>query len=141
MAKIHGIQAFLHDSDLIDPKYKKDWLKALHEPRNFFKHADNDPDKTLEYDAQGLPFLLLEACHLYRRLASDNYLKHRQCQAVIIFEIWFCLAYPKCIKKMEEWHPTVLKAYRKCGMGAVDLKDFGLFKTEVEDANSGLLGR
>jgi hypothetical protein len=36
LAKHHGVQAFIHDSDMIRPEYKSKWIRALHKEQNFF---------------------------------------------------------------------------------------------------------
>lgn len=89
LASRHGLQAFIHDTDWIKPEYKSKWIATLHKAQNFFKHADQDPDRTLEYESEALHFLLAETCYLYRHLASEKYLKHRQCIEAIAYELWF----------------------------------------------------
>lgn len=66
----------------------------LHEFQNFFKHADNDPTATIAYEARALHYLTLEACHLYRHLAADTHLNHRQLKEALVFEVWFATKYP-----------------------------------------------
>ena len=98
LAKHYGLQAFLHDSDWIKPEKKREWIQHLHKEQNYFKHADKDHDEDLEYDPDCFQYLLVEACHLYRWLASEKYLKHRQCSSAIIYEIWFSMAHPHLLK-------------------------------------------
>jgi hypothetical protein len=94
LAKHCGLQSALHDTDLIKPEYRREWIKILHEYQNFFKHADEDPTATINYEPRALHYLLLEACHLYRHLASDVHLKHRQLKEALAFEVWFAMKYP-----------------------------------------------
>jgi hypothetical protein len=103
IAKRHGLQPPLHDSDLIVPERKGEWIRALHKEQNFFKHSDKDADEVLDYNAAGLQYLLFEVCHLYRHLASEKYLQHRQCSEGLIYEIWFQMAHPHLLKDPVEW--------------------------------------
>ncbi|MFA4981349.1 MAG: hypothetical protein WC592_02630 [Candidatus Omnitrophota bacterium] len=102
IGKKYGIQAPSHDSDKIKPEYKKLWIDTLHKAQNFFKHADNDSDDILSYENDILPFCIVEACHLFRYVASDKCLKYRQSQPALLFEIWFWLKYPHLLKDLAE---------------------------------------
>ena len=33
---------------MIKDEYRKQWIKVIKKPMNFFKHADNDPEEALE---------------------------------------------------------------------------------------------
>jgi hypothetical protein len=72
--------------------------------------------------------LLLEACHLYRHLASDKFLKFHQCPAALLYELWFGLAYPHLLKKDEIIHPLLAEFYSKFEGEVTDPNDFRLFK-------------
>ena len=103
VAKKQGIQAPFHDSDLIKPEYKKEWIKHIHKAQNFCKHADQDSEDILDYETEMLPFQIYEACHLFRYLSSNNYLKYRQSNSAITFELWFGLKYPYLLKDKNEF--------------------------------------
>jgi hypothetical protein len=62
----------LFETSMIKDEYRSDWNKLVRKPANFFKHADNDPDGTVEftpasnlmflmYGVHGLGFLLQES--------------------------------------------------------------------------------
>jgi hypothetical protein len=42
MARGRNVQSYFHDSDLIKPDFRKEWISFLHESQNFFKHAERD---------------------------------------------------------------------------------------------------
>jgi hypothetical protein len=127
IAKQRGVQAFLHDSDLIKPEYKGFWIKTLHKPQNFFKHSDKDADEVLEYEPKGVQFILLEACSLYRHLASDKHLGHQQCKEALLYELWFALAHPDLIMDLEEYE-RFLKLFGLMGIKDIDPDDFEMFQ-------------
>jgi hypothetical protein len=76
---IHDINAHrrtahegLFETAMIKDEHRADWNKLVRKPANFFKHADNDPDGTVEftpvsnlmfltYGVHGLGFLLQES--------------------------------------------------------------------------------
>lgn len=97
IAKARGLRSMLHDHDMIRDEYRKDWIGVLHSAQNFFKHADRDTAAELDYDPQMLHFLMLETCHLYRHLASDQHLGYHQLKEALAFEIWFTLKYPRLL--------------------------------------------
>jgi hypothetical protein len=94
----HGIQSYLHDSDLIRDEHRGEWISILHKAQNFFKHADKDSEAELDYDPKMLQFLILETCHLYRYLASEKYLRYHQLKEAICFEVWFSCKYPEYLR-------------------------------------------
>ncbi|MFA4854093.1 MAG: hypothetical protein WC616_01925 [Candidatus Omnitrophota bacterium] len=102
LGKKYGIEAPFHDSDKIKPEYKKLWIKTIRKAQNFSKHADNDPEAVLSYETDTLPFRIIEACHLFRHIASNKCLKYRQSQSAVMFEIWFQLKNPHLLKEPVE---------------------------------------
>jgi len=54
-------QDLLFDSDLIKDEYRKDWNDFIKKPGNFFKHAKNDADETIEFDPMLSELFLLFA--------------------------------------------------------------------------------
>jgi hypothetical protein len=103
LGRKYGIKAPIHDSDIIKPEYKKEWIgKYLHKAQNFCKHSANDSNDILEYEAKVLPFSIYEACYLYRWVASNKGLKYRQSSSGLLFEMWFQLHYPELVKDHEK---------------------------------------
>jgi len=99
LAAAKGIQSPIHDTDLIKPEYKKEWISKLHESQNFFKHADRDSDASLDFNPEWIKFVILEACILIRQISQDaNSPLLKEC---ILFEIWFANSYPQYLKDPE----------------------------------------
>ena len=46
--------------------------KLLNEPENFFKHANRDPDGSLEFDPIKTEAYIVDACRTYTELTSDK---------------------------------------------------------------------
>jgi|GEM_PF-764969 len=99
LGKQYGIKAPLHDSDLIKPEHKGEWIREyLHKPQNFLKHSDKDYSEVLPYEISVLPLHIYEACYLYQHLSSSQALSYRQSHAALLFEIWMWLKYPSLLK-------------------------------------------
>lgn len=103
IGKTKGVPAPFYDSAKIKPEYKGKWISHFHKTPNFSKHAKKDHEKILDYETKVLPFNIYEACHLYRHLASNLHLKHRQSNPATLFEIWFGHKYPNLLKDKEEY--------------------------------------
>lgn len=88
-----GIKSMIRDSGLIRPERKKEWLKAMSSSKNFFKHADKDPDDIHEFKSMFNDFSILDAVNMY------GLLKKRRTPETLIFYCWFALAYPDLVKE------------------------------------------
>jgi len=83
-----GFTGILHDYPTLRPDLRADWIKMLNEPRNFFKHADKDPEGEIEFDGVLNEILLLDAVAL-----SASVLKTTPIEASV-YAAWFELMYP-----------------------------------------------
>ena len=129
LAKHHGYGVgLIHDSDLIKPEKKSEWIRYLHKSINFFKHADKDHDKILEYRPESCRFMLLEACYLYRHIASDRCLKYRQSPYGLLFEYWFSLKYPQFIKDQKNYQ----NFQNASNIPDLDPNDFEVFQMTLD---------
>jgi len=58
--------------DFVRAEHHKAVLRKLSEAENFFKHANRDPDKTLEFSASQTESLLLDACDQHTHLTGTT---------------------------------------------------------------------
>lgn len=91
IARAEGAErlSMLHDHPHIRPEHRAAWIRALNSPRNFFKHADNDPKGTLQFDESLNVSLLLDAVILYGTV-TKAYLS-----AASVFMGWFTTKHPE----------------------------------------------
>lgn len=91
IAKATGAKhlSILHDHPGIPENRRKDLVKALNAPRNFFKHADKDPQGILEFDESVNVDTLLDAVLLYWTV-SGEYLSSAN-----VFMGWFTTKHPE----------------------------------------------
>jgi len=91
VARTRGLAhtSILHDHPDIPADTQKEWIKILNAPRNFFKHADADPNGTLEFDESANETLLLDACLILSEV-SDSALSEAN-----VYLGWFTTANPR----------------------------------------------
>ena len=94
LSKAKGSGSFLKDSDLIRPEGRRAYIRILHEPQNFFKHADKnrDPNEIIEFQPEVTPFFLLDALRMYREV------KGRPMREELVFQSWFGIVHPKLMR-------------------------------------------
>ena len=85
IAKASGADhlSIIHDHPDIPADRRKDWISAVNAPRNFFKHADRDPQGTLEFHESDNIDTLLDGVLLYATVSDDHL------SAASVFMGWF----------------------------------------------------
>ena len=94
LIKAKGGGSLIRDSDFIKPEYQKEYEKHINRPRNFFKHADRDPNEVLEFPSGGNVFDLYDCVVMDYKL-NGNKFSSRECQ---LFMSWFMISYPHLLK-------------------------------------------
>jgi hypothetical protein len=69
LAKPKGIESIRRIS-IIRSEKKKFWIDILNEAQNFFKHADKDPEATLDFNPELQLFFIIDAIQLYATLSA-----------------------------------------------------------------------
>ena len=64
-------QSILHDHPQIPAERRREWIAAVNAPRNFLKHADKDPEGTIEFDEEENERVLLDAVLLHGTVATE----------------------------------------------------------------------
>jgi hypothetical protein len=91
IAKATGAErlSILHDYPGIPEDRRRDWINILNTPRNFFKHADRDPDGILQFDESNNIITLLDAVLLYRTVSGEHL------SSAKVFIGWFTTKHPE----------------------------------------------
>lgn len=79
----------LHDHPYVPADQRKAWINKINEPRNFFKHADKDPQAILDFDDEDNVLVLVDAVLLLSQF-PDGWL-----QEANVFIGWFTTANPE----------------------------------------------
>lgn len=72
-----------HIEKQVRPEYQKYVFGIFRAPQNFFKHADDDPDKVLEFPLALSEMLLMSAGEKYSELAAEETAEMMVCR------LWF----------------------------------------------------
>ncbi|OGH91522.1 MAG: hypothetical protein A2534_02355 [Candidatus Magasanikbacteria bacterium RIFOXYD2_FULL_39_9] len=74
LGKKTGIKSFIKDDiyEMVKPEKKDHFLKVINAPRNFFKHSNNDGEKTILFSEDKNHHLLWDACQLYIKLTKET---------------------------------------------------------------------
>jgi hypothetical protein len=80
-----GRPTFIEDmlAIYVKPNFQKEVRAKLFDARNFFKHAERDPERELEFNPDVNDFVLVGACDGYRVLTDERPPK------MVLFQSWF----------------------------------------------------
>ena len=56
---------------IIKDEYKKRFRKMIRRPQNFFKHANRDPEDSLDFNPDVTPFFIIDAVQKYQKLPEN----------------------------------------------------------------------
>lgn len=76
----------------IKPEMRGEWRKLVKEAANFFKHADQDPQATLDFFPDNNCIYLLDCCDLYYELS------HERPPLIFLFQVWCWIALEKYLR-------------------------------------------
>jgi hypothetical protein len=90
IARARGMQntSILHDNPGIPAEDRKRWITDINAARNFFKHADTDPDGILEFDERENVRVLLDAVAVLGQFDGV------EAPEANVFMGWFTTAHP-----------------------------------------------
>ncbi len=103
IGKSQGVKSLFRDSERIRPEYMKEWLAAVFQSRNFFKHADKDAEQVHEFKSAFNDFSLLDAVNMHCAL------KKRWTPETLLFVVWFGLRYPHLVKEESDLSGVIEK--------------------------------
>ena len=88
LANQRRIGGSIKDSPLVRPEDRASFIRAIHLPQNFFKHATKDSGQKLAFRYQVSHFFLFDSIRLFALL-------HRGAtERMKVFLVWFQLRYP-----------------------------------------------
>lgn len=93
-----GKKMFAKDGflDYVKEGHEREVREILNKPENFFKHADRDSDKSIEFDPTQSEFYIAEACWVYHSLAGEFP------PLFSVYHVWFIASNPTLFKFSEE---------------------------------------
>lgn len=130
LSEQQGIKGSIKDSPLVRPESRKEFIKAVNLPQNFFKHADLDSGSKLVFRYNVSHFYLFDAIRLFVLLRGSATYKMK------VFLMWFQLRYPDllCFQPVE-------KVLAKIRMDTTNPELFRILARKlVEDSNGQSVG-
>lgn len=103
IGKNKGVLSLARDYEGIRPERKKEWLAAVFASRNYFKHADKDPDGLHEFKSVFNDFSLFDAINMYSSL------KKKWAPESLIFTVWFGLQHSSIVKESSDLDDALKK--------------------------------
>lgn len=86
--KKKGGTPLILEGNMVKKEYKKDFRDMVREAKNFFKHANQDSDRVLDFNPDTNDYYLLDACEGYELLTGEKN------PYFIIYRGWFHSKYP-----------------------------------------------
>jgi hypothetical protein len=95
LLKLRSGASIIKDNPLVRPDRQKEFIAILNTAQNFFKHADRDPGKAIEFRPDFTQFLLIDAIFMYEGLTG------RKLQEGTVFATWMAVKYPNTISNAD----------------------------------------
>lgn len=83
------VSSIIHDHPVVPENRRRAWISAINRSANFMKHADKDPDQSLEFAKEEATTLILDASLVLTQLAGQVP------PAVLAFLGWFAVKQPE----------------------------------------------
>ncbi len=99
----------------------KDWYRRINREYNFFKHADSDKDKVLQFDPFLHTYYLVDCVYMYRALTGESPHNHK------IFDAWFALSNPNAIGNQ-----SIKSLAEQTSKNILDPDNFDYFLEEIK---------
>ncbi|HEV2691816.1 MAG TPA: hypothetical protein VG347_02870 [Verrucomicrobiae bacterium] len=110
LSKQRGDDTAFHNYELIKPEHRAEVRAAFRKAQNFFKHADDDAEETLDFNPEATAFYLLEAAETYMRLTAEK-------TAILrLFSLWFRAIWPEVFIFTEEEEQRISMVSSKFGI-------------------------
>lgn len=86
LSKKQGLSSNI--KDIVPNRKKREWFNILNTPYNFFRHANKDAVKEIDFNPAISHFFILDATYLYQKLNNKLFYEGA------LFRLWFTKNYP-----------------------------------------------
>jgi len=107
LGKRIGESALIFDSKRFRKEKFSEWKKIVRESQNFFKHADKDPTKVLDFKPDHSEILLLNCIDLHRRIGNQR------SPVMLVFWHYFAIHHPWYFLSDPKQMPPGFRDFRK----------------------------
>jgi len=118
MMKARGMTSMVRSAALVREDRRREVLRTIAAPENFFKHADRDPDEAIEFNPETTEFFIFAA------LAELQALTGRLPREGQVFQMWFLLKHEGMLLENDQTRVIrqALDAVRRSG--SLEKSDF-----------------
>ena len=117
LMKAKGGMSFVRSAAMVKEDRRREVMKTMAAPENFFKHADRDPDESIEFNPETTEFFIFAA------LAELQALTGKLPQEGLIFQMWFLLTHEGMLLENESTR-TIRDGLERVRRGGLDRSDF-----------------
>jgi len=120
--KNQGGTPLILEGKIVKNEYKKEFQRMVREAKNFFKHAEKDPNGSLGFNPKTNEYYLLDACEGYELLTGEKN------PYFIIYRGWFHSKHPDVLNSpvsqmvINKFGNNKLEFFTKMLAAAVELK-------------------
>lgn len=93
IGKKRGAKSMIHQLEHVPKEFRDQWFTLISQSKNFFKHADRDPDHVHRFDPVVNEFVIFDSLVMYRHLTDKMPVE------ATAYTIWFGLNYAYLINK------------------------------------------
>jgi hypothetical protein len=118
LMKAKGLTSLVRSASLIREDRRKEVLRTMAAPENFFKHADRDSNESIEFNPETTEYFI------FASLAELQALTGKLSQAGYVFQMWFLVTHEGVLLENETTKP-ILEAVEKIRKGGgMEKSDF-----------------
>jgi hypothetical protein len=99
LMKGKGKTSLVRSGAMVREDCRKEVLRTMAAPENFFKHADRDPDKTIEFNPETTQYVI------FASLAEFQVLTGEVSKAGQLFQAWFLITHEGMLLENETTKP------------------------------------
>lgn len=94
----------IFENTQIKEQDKSEFSKKINEAKNYFKHADRDPETIISFFPITNELIIYEACTVYEKLTGEKV------PIFITFQAWFYVIHPNLTKGLEDKYIKAIDA-------------------------------
>lgn len=120
LMKAKVLQSIVRSAAMVREERRREVLQTMAAPENFFKHADRDPEASLEFNPESTEFFI------FASLAELEAVSGRRPREGEIYKMWFLLKHPGMLLENEhtKFSRDALEHARCSGLSADDKPAF-----------------
>lgn len=92
VGKDEDFASLIKDNPTIPKENRTLWVKDINKYQNFFKHANTDPDESIEFNSEVLPIFIYDSVQMLERLTNAKFFEGS------VFNAWHVVSFPELLR-------------------------------------------